>query len=70
MDEVFDSVNVNAEYRKDDDIVLVVLKGKAVRDDFRTPLMHAADMVMRHSCKVLVIDFRTDIEPDEADIKW
>ena len=70
MNEVFDSEHINVEYRKDDNIVLVVLKGKAVRDDFRTPLMHAADMVAKHSCKVLAADFRTDLEPDESDVKW
>ena len=48
MNEVFDSEQFSVEYKKDDNIVLVVLKGKAIRDSYRTPMMHAADMVMRH----------------------
>lgn len=49
MSEVFDSEYIKVEYRKDENIVLVVLKGQVKRDDFRTPMMHAADMVMRLS---------------------
>ena len=70
MNEVFDSEHINVEYRKDDNIVLVVLKGKVTRDDFRTPMMHAADMVMRHSCKVMAVEFRADPELNEKDILW
>ena len=70
MNEVFDSEYINVEYRKDDNIVLVVLKGKAVRDDFRTPMMHAADMVLRHSCKILMIDAGAEYELSEAEITW
>lgn len=70
MNEVFDSEHINVEYRKDDNIVLVVLKGTCIRDDFRTPMMHAADMVMRHSCKVMAVDFREEIELNENDAAW
>ena len=70
MNEVFDSEQINVEYRKDDNIVLVVLKGKVTRDNYRTPMMHAADMVMRHSCKVMAVDFREDPELNEKDILW
>jgi hypothetical protein len=70
MNEVFDSENIKVEYRKDDNIVLVVLKGKVIRDDFRTPMMHAADMVLRHSCKVMCVDFNADLELNENDINW
>ncbi|MBR3340894.1 MAG: hypothetical protein IKG30_04660 [Clostridiales bacterium] len=70
MNEVFDSEFINVEYRKDDDIVLVVLKGKVIRDDFRTPMMHAADMVLRHSCKIMAVDFGADLELSESDINW
>ena len=70
MNEVFDSEKIYVEYKKDDDIVLVVLKGKVTRDAFRTPMMHAADMVMRHSCKVLVVQFDADPELNEKDINW
>jgi len=70
MNEVFDSEHINVEYRKDDNIVLVVLKGKVVRDDFRTPMMHAADMVLRHSCRIMSVDFRADPVLNENDIIW
>ena len=70
MNEVFDSEYINVEYRKDDNIVLVVLKGKVKRDSYRTPMMHAADMVMRHSCKVMRVDFRADPGISENDIIW
>ena len=70
MNEVFDSEHINVEYRKDDNIVLVVLKGTAIRDHFRTPMMHAADMVMRHSCKVMAVDVGADIELGENDATW
>ncbi len=70
MNEVFDSEFISVEYKKDDNIVLVVLKGNVIRDDFRTPMMHAADMVMRHSCKVMAVDIRTDLEMSENDIAW
>ena len=70
MNEVFDSEHINVEYRKDDNIVLVVLKGKVTRDDFRTPMMHAADMVLRHSCKVMAVEFAADPELNEKDILW
>lgn len=70
MNEVFDSEQINVEYRKDDNIVLVVLKGKVTRDNYRTPMMHAADMAMRHSCKVMAVDFREDPELNEKDILW
>ena len=70
MNEVFDSENIKVEYRKDDNIVLVVLKGKIIRDDFRTPMMHAADMVLRHSCKIMSVDFSADLELNENDINW
>ena len=70
MNEVFDSEQFNVEYRKDDNIVLVVLKGKVNRDSYRTPMMHAADMVLRHSCKVMAVDFRADPELSEKDLFW
>ena len=60
MSEVFDSEFIKVEYSKDENIVLVVLKGQVKRDDFRTPMMHAADMVMRYSCKSMTVDFRAD----------
>ena len=70
MNEVFDSEHINVEYKKDEDIVLVVLKGKVKRDNYRTPMMHASDMLLRHSCKVLAVDFQTDPELSEADLNW
>ena len=70
MNEVFDSEYINVEYRKDDNIVLVVLKRKVIRDDFRTPMMHAADMVLRHSCKIMTVDFGADPELNENDVIW
>ena len=70
MNEVFDSEFINVEYRKDDNIVLVVLKGKVIRDDFRTPMMHAADMVLRHSCRIMTVDFGADLELNENDVAW
>ncbi len=70
MNEVFDSEHINVEYRKDDNIVLVVLKGKVIRDDYRTPMMHAADMVIRHSCKILSVDFAAGPELGENDVTW
>ena len=70
MNEVFDSEHINVEYKKDDNIVLVVLKGTVERDDFRTPMMHAADMVMRHSCKVMAVDIHDEIELSENDAVW
>ena len=70
MNEVFDSEHINVEYRKDDNIVLVVLKGKVTRDNYRTPMMHAADMVLRHSCKVMAVEFAADPELNEKDILW
>ena len=70
MNEVFDSEQFSVEYKKDDNIVLVVLKGKAIRDSYRTPMMHAADMVMRYSCKSMTVDFRADPGISENDIIW
>jgi hypothetical protein len=70
MSEVFDSEHIKVEYRKDENIVLVVLKGQVKRDDFRTPMMHAADMVMRYSCKSMTVDFRADPGISENDIIW
>ena len=70
MNEVFNSEYINVEYRKDDNIVLVVLKGRVIRDDFRTPMMHASDMVLRHSCKVMTIDFAAEPELGENDVIW
>lgn len=70
MNEVFDSESIKVEYRKDENIVLVVLKGKVKRDDYRTPMMHAADTVMRHSCKAMMVEFRADPEIGENDITW
>ena len=70
MNEVFDSEQFSVEYKKDDNIVLVVLKGKAIRDSYRTPMMHAADMVMRHSCKVMAVDFKANPELSEKDLYW
>ncbi len=70
MNEVFDSQQMNVEYRKDDGIVIVVLKGKVLRDEFRTPMMHAADMVLRHSCKALAVDICEDLDLDEIDVNW
>ena len=70
MNEVFDSEYIKVEYRKDENIVLVVLKGQVKRDDFRTPMMHAADMVMRYSCKSMTVVFRADPGISENDIIW
>ena len=70
MNEVFDSEQFTVEYKKDDNIVLVVLKGKATRDNYRTPMMHAADMVLRHSCKVMTVDFKANPELSEKDLNW
>ena len=70
MNEVFDSEQFSVEYKKDDNIVLVVLKGKAIRDNYRTPMMHAADMVLRHSCKVMAVDFKANPELSEKDLYW
>lgn len=70
MNERFDSEQINVEYRKDDGIVLVVLKGNVFRDDYRTPMMHAADMVMRHSCKIMAVEVAEDLELDESDRTW
>ena len=70
MNEVFDSEQFNVEYKKDDNIVLVVLKGKATRDNYRTPMMHAADMGLRHSCKVMAVEFLANPELSEKDLNW
>ena len=70
MNEVFDSEQFSVEYKKDDNIVLVVLKGKAIRDNYRTPMMHAADMVLRHQCKVMAVDFKANPELSEKDLYW
>ena len=70
MNEVFDSKLISVECKEDDDIVLSVLKGKVIRDDFRTPMMHAADMAMRHNCKVLAIQFDEDPKLEEREFVW
>ena len=70
MNEVFDSKLISVECKEDDGIVLSVLKGKVIRDDFRTPMMHAADMAMRHNCKVLAIQFDEDPKLEEREFVW
>ena len=33
-------------------------------------MMHAADMVLRHSCKVMAVDFKANPELSEKDLYW
>ena len=70
MEELFDSKAFRLRYDEKTNACVFTLIEYGDRDDFRTPMMHAADMVLRHSCKILMIDAGAEYELSEADITW
>lgn len=70
MGNRFESAKWIVDYKEEDNIVLLKWKEEVVGDDFRTPMMHAAEFVRQHEESVLLVD-RTDItHVDDKDKVW
>lgn len=70
MEEIFESEAF--ELREDEELKCPVLvwRAKGNRDDYRTPMMHAADMAALIRSDLLIVDRRVDPDVDDAEKKW
>ena len=74
MEAIFDSEAFNLRFDGDSTLLLSI-KAYGNRDDFRTPLMHAVELIKKHKCRNLIIEDAcapSDLykQISEADIKW
>ncbi len=72
MEEVFDSEAFTLRYDEETNSCVFTLKTYGERDGFRTPMMHAVEMIKKHDCKNLILEDACGERPDfnEADLKW
>ena len=72
MEEVFDSEAFRLRYDGETNACVFTMKTYGVRDDFRTPVMHAIEIIRKHNSKHLIIEDSCEGLPDikEDDLKW
>ena len=72
MEEVFDSEAFRLRYDGETNACVFTMKTYGQRDDFRTPVMHAIEIIRKHKSKHLIIEDSCEGLPDikEDDLKW
>ena len=72
MEEVFDSEAFVLRYDEQTNSCVFTMKTYGNRDDFRTPVMHAVELIKKHKCKSLIVDDACEgfKNINEADLKW
>ncbi len=72
MEEIFESDNYRISYEKEVNSTFLQWIKYEKRDEFRTPLMHASDMIRKHGCESFIVDRSEDPSPDisESDLRW
>ena len=72
MEEVFDSEAFRLRYDGETNACVFTMKTYGERDDFRTPVMHAIEIIRKHKSKHLIIEDSCEGLPDikEDDLKW
>jgi len=70
MKEVFESEAFSLRYEEEVNACVLVLKTYSGKDDFRTPMMHALEIIKKHDCEDFIIDGRLCLNESEADRKW
>lgn len=60
----------HVEYNADLNIVLVTWKKFCMQNEYRTPLLHALDIMKQHPNCNYAADTRNGFENDESDTKW
>ena len=72
MDEVYDSEAFTLRYDEETNSCVFTMKTYGERDHFRTPVMHAVEIIRKHKSKNLIIedicDGLTNIK--DEDLKW
>lgn len=70
MEEIFDSKYFTVEFDKESESAVLTWKEYDEVDNFRTPLMKAADIVRRHKGEVLIIDRTFTPNVSDKDQLW
>ncbi|MBQ4190994.1 MAG: J domain-containing protein [Clostridiales bacterium] len=70
MYEEYDSETMFARYDKGANTVKLEWKKEASGDAYRTPLMHAAELIRKHGCDTMIIDASKLGKIPEADKTW
>lgn len=70
MEEIFESDYFTVEFDKASECSVLTWKKYDAVDNFRTPLMKAADIVRRHHGDVLIVDRTINPDVSEKDRKW
>lgn len=72
MEEVFDSEAFRLRYDCETNACVFTMKIYGERDDFRTPVMHAIEIIRKHKSKHLIIEDSCEGLSDikEDDLKW
>ena len=72
MDEVFDSEAFTLRYDEETNSCVFTMKTYGERDQFRTPVMHAVEIIRKHKSKHLIIEDTCDgfNNIKDEDLKW
>lgn len=72
MEEVFDSEAFKLRYDEETNSCVFTMKTYGERDHFRTPVMHASEIIRKHKCRNLIIADASNGYKDikQEDIKW
>jgi len=70
MEEIYESESFNLRYDKKYNSVILTWKSCKNSEQFRTPVMHAADIVRKHNDAILIVDRTVAPELSDIDRKW
>ena len=72
MEELFDSEAFRLRYDEETNSCVLTHKTYGERDNYRTPMMHAVEIIKKHGCKHLILEDACEQTMDlsEDDIKW
>ena len=70
MYEEYDSETMLARYDRDANTVKLEWKKEASGDDYRTPLMHTAELIRKHGCDTMIIDAGKLGKVNDPDKNW
>ena len=72
MEELFDSEAFKLRYDEETNSCVLTHKTYGDRDGFRTPLMHAVEMINKHGCGNIIIEDACEqkMELGDDDLKW
>lgn len=70
MYEEYDSETMLARYDRDANTVKLEWKKETSGDDYRTPLMHTAELIRKHGCDTMIIDATKLGKVNDPDKNW